>query len=105
MNGEISDQPLTEQEEAILDQYHALCHAMQTGVKLDHQKGSDDGSAKHLRVGVNTAKCDHGALVAVLVNAGVIKREDYFRALRDMMLKEVEEYKKRLDLPPHVHLG
>ena len=89
--------PPTQKEIKILDDYHALGHAMQTGVKFDHEVlRSDDGTPKHLRVGVNTCKVDHAALVHMLIELGVIKREDYFLAIRKMMAKEVDTYDKKV---------
>jgi hypothetical protein len=78
---------------------------MQTGVKIDHERGSQDGSPKHLRVGVNAAMCDHGALVALLVAKGVISRVEYETAAADGMEREAERYRLRLGLAANVELA
>ncbi len=52
------------------DRYDAACHAMQSGVAADHQGGSDDGSPKHLRVGVNSALVSVAATGRLLIGQG-----------------------------------
>ena len=76
--------------------YTQALHAMQTGVALDQERGSVDGSPKHLRVGVNAAMCDHTALVKLLIAKGVITDEEYRGAITDEMNAEVERYEQRL---------
>lgn len=85
-----------EQEAALRQEYYALMHAMQTGVAFDQAQGSDDGSPKHLRVGVNSALVDNGALAKLLVDKGIITPVELWTALRDGMQAEVERYKQRL---------
>lgn len=87
------------------ERYLAAAHAMQTAVALDQTRGSDDGSPKHLRVGVNTALVDAGGLVKLLVDKGVITIEEYQKAIADAMEQEVKNYRKRLNLPDNVTLG
>lgn len=92
----MSGAQLTEEELGILAEYHTLCHAMQTGVAFEQSHGGHDGTPKHLRVGVNTCKCDHAALVCLLVDKGIINRKEYFTAMREMMRREVETYRQRI---------
>jgi hypothetical protein len=79
---------------------HALAaHAMQAGIALEHSRGSQDGSPKHLRVGVNVALRDHASLVALLIAKGVITDDEYCKAIADGMEREVEKYEDSLNLP------
>lgn len=85
--------------------YRAALHAMQTGVKLDHEAGSQDGTPKHLRVGLNGIMCDHAALVKLLEAKGIITEAEYATAIADEAELEVGRYRERLNLPPNVSLG
>ena len=79
-----------------MERYMQAAHAMQTGVATEQGRGSDDGSPKHLRVGVNATKVEIGALVGLLIERGLFTRESYVRALADAMEAEVREYEGRL---------
>jgi len=78
------------------DRYLKAAHAMQSGVAAEHARGSDDGSRKHLRVGINAAMVDHGGLVALLIAKGIITEAEYVKAIADKMEKEVADYERRL---------
>lgn len=90
--------PLTAIEQALQARYRQLLHAMQAGVKFRlGAEGTNDASScgpKHLRVGVNAAMSDHGALVALLVRKGIISRQEYFEALVEFMEREVTSYER-----------
>lgn len=75
--------------------YMRAAHAMQTGVALEHSRGSDDGSPKHLRVGVNSALVSVAALSGLLVEKGVLTEEEIEKALADEMEREVGRYEAR----------
>jgi hypothetical protein len=85
---------MTEQE--FIDSYEKIVHAIQSGVKHDHETGGRDGTPKHLRVGINSVKCDHAALVMLLVKKGLITKEEYFDESIKMLQKETENYEKLL---------
>jgi hypothetical protein len=96
--------------------YLAAMHAMQTGVMmlLDRDApGWRDGlvpdrheaSPKHLRVGVNSALLDSGALQKVLIDKGLITAEEFLAALCELVDGDVESYRRKLNLPPNVTLG
>lgn len=79
--------------------WHAAAHAMQTGVayQLEIPEFADgQGSPKHLRVGVNVALSDHGALVDLLIKKGVITEEEYLEAIADKMEEERDRYQDQL---------
>jgi len=77
-------------------QYMALMHAMQTGVAMDHARGSDDGSPKHLRVGVNSAQVGIAALTALLIERGIFTLDEYLESLAREARKEVDRYEALL---------
>ncbi len=86
----------TKREQKIA-RYNKLLHAMQTGVRMKMEKGFfQETGPKHLRVGINTCKCDHGALIKLLVEKGVIADEDYLDAIIEMMDVEVKRYEREL---------
>lgn len=74
--------------------YYALAHAMQTGVAYRADKRDQD--PKHLRVGINSAMVDHGALVGLLLKKGIITDEEYYEALCEAMKREVDSYRQHL---------
>ena len=77
--------------------YLALCHAMQSGVGLEIQERFDGSAAtpKHLRVGVNVAMCEHGAVVALLIAKGLFTEEEYIDSMIEKMEEEVRKYQER----------
>lgn len=79
------------------DRYLAALHAMQTGVKYEIELGINDAhTPKHLRVGVNSAMVEHGALIGLLISKGVITEAEYYKALADTAEREVEAYAERI---------
>ena len=80
-----------------IDRYLAAAHAMQTGVKYEQESlGSDDGSPKHLRVGINTAMTDHSSLVRLLIAKGVLTWDEYEQAICEGMEAEKQRYEEVL---------
>ena len=83
-----------------IKKYHALCQAMQTGVAYETEPGvcqQDSHIPKHLRVGVNMAMCEQGAMAKLLVKKGIITEEEYVDAMIDMMEQEVKQYTDRIE--------
>lgn len=76
--------------------YLELTHAIQTGVGLDHGSGSNDGSPKHLRTGLNLAKCENAALAYLLVEKGVITEAEIFDAIIAKLEEEKSAYQEML---------
>lgn len=74
----------------------AAAHAMQSGVAMEMNWNPGPTEPKHLRVGVNTALCDHAALVRVLIAKGVLTEADYMKAIADEMEAEAERYRQRI---------
>lgn len=74
-------------------------HAVQSGVKTElellgaQRAGADP---KHLRVGVNMAMVDSGAVATLLIKKGIITEEEYLEALAVGVEEEVKKYEERL---------
>lgn len=83
-------------DEAKANRYQALAHAMQSGVATDQERGSKDGTPKHLRVGINSALVETSALGGLLVSKGIITADEYQDAILEMMAAEVDRYEKLL---------
>lgn len=73
-----------------------LTHALQSGVVADHRLGSRDGEPKHLRVGVNVALVETGAIGRLLIEKGVCTREEYQTSVLVGLEAEIETYQARL---------
>lgn len=82
--------------EADYDRYLAALHGVQSGVAAEHANGSDDGSPKHLRVGIASAHVATAALARLLIEKGVITRDEYTAANADEMEAEKTRYEARL---------
>lgn len=87
-----------------------LSHAMQTGVKFTHEFETGepiDKDLKDLRVGVNAAMVQVGALCALLTRAGVFSDHDWFVEYAVMMQREVEAYRDKIEkiTGTRMHLG
>lgn len=87
-----------------MTRYTKALHAMQSGVAMTRQKDIDDGipqdlretGPKHLRVGVNSAMSDHGALVRLLIAKGLFTEEEYEKEVVEAAEREAESYEKKL---------
>ncbi|QLE42242.1 hypothetical protein FD723_18660 [Nostoc sp. C052] len=77
-------------------EYHALAHAMQSGVAMKMNYEPGETTPKHLRVGVNSTMVETGALAALLIAKGVFTEEEYYQALVQSMQNEVNLYKEWL---------
>lgn len=70
-----------ERKQSARERYTAAGHAIQSGVAIQHATGSEDGSPKHLRVGVNLRAVDHAGLVKLLIDKGIITEVEYYEAM------------------------
>ena len=71
-------------------------HAMQSGVAMKMNYDSSETTPKHLRVGVNSAMVETGALAKLLMEKGVFTEEEYYQALVEVMQNEVNLYREWL---------
>lgn len=77
------------------ERYIRACHAMQSAVAFELECGSEKvagATPKYLRVGVNSALVEFGALVKLMVDKGLITLEEFDKALADAMEAEVARY-------------
>lgn len=98
--------PLSPVEEELAVRYQRAAHAMQSGVMTDmqtsqlaerHDRSDPSGTGpKQLRTGVNSALVDSSALGKLLVEKGVIGREEYMRAMAEGMEAEQKRYEELL---------
>ena len=78
------------------ERYRDAVHAMQSGVAMEMQSGSNDTTPKHLRVGVNSALVDSAALAELLIAKGVITEAEYLETIAAGMEREAAAYEQRL---------
>lgn len=71
-------------------------HGMQSGVAMKINFDASDTSPKHLRVGVNSALVDSGAMAGLLIKKGVITEEEYLEMLVEVAERERESYERTL---------
>lgn len=89
-------------KEMARQRYEAAAHAMQSGVAFGKNSAWVNDPAghacnpKHLRVGINTALCDHAALVRLLIALGLFTEAEYVEALADEMEREAKRYEQAL---------
>ena len=76
--------------------YEKALHAMQSGVKFDQETGSEDGTPKHLRTGINAAMANHAGLVTLLIEKGLFTKEEYIQAITASMEREKQRYEEHL---------
>jgi len=76
--------------------YLELAHAIQcaAGFMIEGNY-SNEGTPKHLRTGVNMAMCEHGALVSLLVEKGIITEDEYADKMIEVLEKELQSYKDK----------
>lgn len=74
----------------------AAQHAMQTGIAYIMEYDPKCVEPKHLRVGINTALVEAGAMAKLLIKKGLITEDEYYQALIEGVGEEVERYKTEL---------
>jgi hypothetical protein len=96
-------------EEAFWERYTKATHAMQTAVAVMIGHDPTVGSPKDLRVGLNSALVDSGALAELLIKKGVFTSKEYAQAVTEMMEREAhmrrEELVRRGIVPDSVEGG
>ncbi|MBA7468385.1 hypothetical protein ES707_03633 [subsurface metagenome] len=78
--------------QGLAERYQKALHAMQTGVAFMMNYKTKETEPKHLRVGVNASMCDQAGLVEMLIEKGIITREEYMKAIVKSMEAEVDRY-------------
>ena len=82
--------------EELIKRYQQLVHAMQSGIASMMHYDPSATSPKHLRVGVNSALIDSGALAQLLIEKGIITREELMEKLVERLEDEVKRYEDEL---------
>lgn len=78
--------------------YVAALHAVQSGVALDHSRGSQDGTPKHLRVGIASNMITEAGLARLLIDKGLITIDEYDQYVADEAEREQARYENRLNV-------
>lgn len=78
-------------DETMEARYERAMHRGQSAIAFLLSLGSDMANPKHLRVGLNGAMADHGSLVRLLVQKGVITHDEYMTALVEGTEKEADD--------------
>jgi hypothetical protein len=71
-------------EAEVQAEYDKAVHAMQSAVAMEiSARGANAAAAnpKHLRVGINNAMADHGALAELLMAKGIFTGREYMEAI------------------------
>lgn len=76
--------------------YAKLMHAMQSGVAMLMNYDKKETEPKHLRVGVNSALIDTGAILQLLINKGIITHEEFLEVLCEFAERDVRSYEDKL---------
>lgn len=85
--------------------YLEAAHGMQAGVAAVMGLGdSSETTPKHLRVGINSAMCDHAALVRLLIAKGLFTEQEYAKEVADEMERERDRYELRISPDGRVKL-
>lgn len=81
--------------------YDAAVHSYQSAIAFQIARLGENGAgadAKHLRVGINSAMSDHGALTKLLIDKGVFMAEQEASLLTTLT-------RRKCDLPDSVSFG
>ncbi len=76
--------------------YLAAAHAIQSGVAGVMNYDSHEVLPKHLRTGINISMCDSSSLAKLLIDKGIITKEEHMKALADGLEEEKVRYEQRL---------
>ena len=82
--------------EGFSERWRAAAHAVQSGVAAEQYLGSNDGSPKHLRTGLNLVMRDLSSLARLLMSKGVFTPEEFYKAIAEGMEEEARSYEERL---------
>lgn len=77
-----------------------LMHAMQSGVKFAHQYKTGTPLArdlKNLRVGVNAAMCQVGAVCVLLTRAGIFSDHEWYVEYAMFLQSDVERLRAEIE--------
>lgn len=78
------------------ERYEKALHAMQSGVAMEMNFNSKPTDPKHMRVGINSALVDSSSLARLLMDKGIITKDEYIEAMTVGMEAEAARYEKHL---------
>lgn len=79
--------------------YDKAMHGMQAGIQMKIQfQVASECEPKHLRVGINSAMVDTGAMAKLLVAKGVFTEEEYLESLVEFAEREHKMYEEELSV-------
>lgn len=94
---------------AAYERYVVAAHKIQTAIAWALGHGSNAGTPKHLRVGLDLRASDQKALVELLIAKGIITGDEYVEAIADAAENEAEAQEEELRrtglLPDNTSLG
>lgn len=76
--------------------YIRAMHAMQTGIAYLLEKDPTPSHPKHVRLGINSAMVQNAALATILMDKGIMTRDEYDKVMADMSEAEVALYEAEL---------
>jgi hypothetical protein len=82
----------TEEKLKLREEYRALMHCVRRHIEHQQSVGSLECEPKWLRLGVNSAMCDHTALTRLLIKKDIIDELEYLRAICDELRREIARY-------------
>lgn len=77
-----------------VERYHRAAHRVQTAVAFHPDRPKDQ--YKDLRTGVNMSMADLSGLASLLIQKGVITREEYVAAIADSAEREADSREDEL---------
>lgn len=86
----------TPEETRYLEAYQAAMHAVMTGISYTMNFDKNEVDPKHMRTGVNSAHVSISALAELLIEKGVIAREEFYKSLVRFAEQERDMYQKRI---------
>lgn len=75
--------------------YDDAMHGVQSSVAFEHSMGSDDGSPKHLRVGITSSQVTELGIASLLIEKGIFTLEEYVEAVRLAANDELKRCEER----------
>lgn len=76
--------------------YAAALKAVGQGVSIMQSHGSAEVSTRNLRVGINAAMIEVGALASLLISKGLITELEYMQQCAKLAVAEKVDYERRI---------
>lgn len=77
--------------------YEEALHGVQSALAYKIENGlTKSAEPKHLRVGIDSSKSDHAALVALLLRKGILNIDEYLEQLRLQINEELHQHEEEV---------